>query len=111
LDMGLRNDTLFQPDGDTLQIQKSMLTLIYIYILVDTRDLRALWSPPVSLNLVHVLVFSRNYVQVACHIPLESSRGELQLCCKPHLNRRSTRNVMDPQSHGSPNLGNFGTPT
>jgi hypothetical protein len=29
--MGLRNDTLFQPDGDTLQIQKSMLTLIYIY--------------------------------------------------------------------------------
>jgi hypothetical protein len=31
LDMGLRNDTLFQPDGDTLQIQKSMLTLIYIY--------------------------------------------------------------------------------
>jgi hypothetical protein len=30
--MGLRNDTLFQPDGDTLQIQKSMLTLIYIYI-------------------------------------------------------------------------------
>jgi len=32
LDMGLRNDTLFQPDGDTLQIQKSMLTLIYIYM-------------------------------------------------------------------------------
>jgi hypothetical protein len=30
--MGLRNDTLFQPDGDTLQIQKSMLTLTYIYI-------------------------------------------------------------------------------
>jgi hypothetical protein len=30
--MGLRNDTLFQPDGDTLQIQKSVLTLIYIYI-------------------------------------------------------------------------------
>jgi large subunit ribosomal protein L14 len=25
--------------------------------LVGTRDLRPLWSPPVSLNLVHVLVF------------------------------------------------------
>jgi len=34
LDMGLRNDTLFQPDGGTLQIQKSMLTLIYIYIYI-----------------------------------------------------------------------------
>jgi hypothetical protein len=29
--------------------------------LVGTRDLRALSSPPVSLNLVHVLVFSRNF--------------------------------------------------
>jgi hypothetical protein len=28
---------------------------------MGTRDLRALRSPPVSLNLVHVLVFSRNF--------------------------------------------------
>ncbi len=28
---------------------------------MGTRDLRALWSPPVSLNLVHVLVFLRNF--------------------------------------------------
>jgi len=30
-------------------------------MLVGTRDLRALWSPSVSLNLVHVLVFFRNF--------------------------------------------------
>jgi hypothetical protein len=33
---------------------------IYI-LLVGARDLRPLWSPPVSLNLVHVLVFFRNF--------------------------------------------------
>jgi hypothetical protein len=36
--------------------------LVYIYIVVGTCDLRALWSPPVSLNLVRVLVFSRNFL-------------------------------------------------
>jgi hypothetical protein len=30
-----------------------------ILYIVGTRDLRALWNPPVSLNLVHVLVFSK----------------------------------------------------
>jgi hypothetical protein len=40
-----------RPDGQTPKI---------LYI-VGTGDLRALWSPPVSLNLVHVLVFSRNF--------------------------------------------------
>ncbi len=30
-------------------------------VLVGTRDLRPLWSPPVSLNLVHVLVLFRNF--------------------------------------------------
>ncbi len=29
--------------------------------LVGARDLRPLWSPPVSLNLVHVLIFFRNF--------------------------------------------------
>ncbi len=34
---------------------------IYIYILVGTHDLQTLRSPLVSLNLVHVLVFFRNF--------------------------------------------------
>jgi len=34
---------------------------LFIYILVGTRDLRTLWRPLVSLNLIHVLVFFRNF--------------------------------------------------
>jgi len=49
-------------------------------------------------------------VQVACNIPLESFRQGLQLCFRLHLNQRSTRKVMGPQSRGSPNFGNFETP-
>jgi hypothetical protein len=49
--------------------------------------------------------------QRACDIPLESSRRELQLCFKPHLNQRSARKVMGLQSCGRPNLGDFRTPT
>jgi len=33
------------------------LNKMHSFILVGARDLRPLWSPPVSLNLVHVLVF------------------------------------------------------
>jgi hypothetical protein len=33
-------------------------------------------------------------VQVACHIPLENSQRRLQLCCRPHFNRRSTHKVV-----------------
>jgi hypothetical protein len=43
-------------------------------------------------------------VQVKCHILLESSWWRLQ------LNQRSTKKVMGPQSHKSPNFGNFRTP-
>jgi hypothetical protein len=50
------------------------------------------------------------YVQVVCNILLESSRQGLQLCFRPHLNQRSECKVMRPQSHGSPNFGNFRTP-
>jgi hypothetical protein len=50
------------------------------------------------------------YVQVVCNILLKSSRQGLQLCFRPHLNRRSARKVMEPQSHGNSNVGNFGTP-
>jgi len=49
-------------------------------------------------------------VQVECNTPLESSRGELQLCFKPHPNQRSEQRVMIVQSSRSPNQDNFGTP-
>jgi hypothetical protein len=49
-------------------------------------------------------------VQVECDIPLESSQGELQLCFRPHPNRRSEQKVMIVQSLGSPNRDIFGTP-
>jgi hypothetical protein len=50
-------------------------------------------------------------MQVACNIPLESSWQGLQLCFKLHLNWRSVNKVMGPQSCGTPNFGNFRTPT
>ncbi len=40
-----------------------------------------------------------------------NSRQRLQFFFKPHLNWRSTQKVMGPQSCGSPNFGNFKTPT
>jgi hypothetical protein len=49
-------------------------------------------------------------MQVTCDIPLESFWWGLQLCFTPHLNQRSEHKVMRPQSHRSPNFGNFGTP-
>jgi hypothetical protein len=49
------------------------------------------------------------YMQVDCHIPLESSQRGLQLFFRPHLNRRSLHKIMGPQSHESPNLENFET--
>ncbi len=51
------------------------------------------------------------YVKVVCNISLESSQWGLQLCLRPHLNRRSECKVIRPQSCNSPNIGNFGTPT
>jgi len=50
-------------------------------------------------------------VQMACDILLKSSWGGLQLCFRLHLNKRFRSKVMAPQSCGSLNLGNFGTPT
>jgi len=49
-------------------------------------------------------------VQVKCNTLLESSRGELQLFFRPHLNPRLGQEVMNAQSLGSPNQDNFGTP-
>ncbi len=51
------------------------------------------------------------YINVACHIPLESSWWKLQLFFKPHLNQKSAHKVMRLQSCRSPNFGNFVTPT
>ncbi len=50
-------------------------------------------------------------VQMACDISLESTRRRLQFHFRPHLHRKSARNVMVPQSCGNPNFGNFKTPT
>jgi hypothetical protein len=41
--------------------------------------------------------------------PLESSRGKLQVCFKPHLDRRSEQEVTSCQSLGSLNRDNFRT--
>ncbi len=50
--------------------------------------------------------------QVVCNIPLVRSWRGLKLCFKLHLNPRFAHKVMGPQSwDGSPNFGNFGTPT
>jgi hypothetical protein len=50
-------------------------------------------------------------LQSASDIFLKSSQRELQLCFRPHLNQRFTRKIMGLQNRGSPNLGDFGTPT
>jgi len=50
-------------------------------------------------------------VQVACDISLKSSWRRLQLCYRLHLNQRSSKKVMGPQSRESPNFDNFETPT
>jgi hypothetical protein len=47
------------------------------------------------------------YVQMACNIPLESSWRGLQLCFRPHLNRRFAHKVMGPQNCESPIFDNF----
>jgi hypothetical protein len=47
------------------------------------------------------------YMQVACHLPLESFRRNLQLCFRSHLNQKIAHKVMGPQSHGSLSCGYF----
>jgi hypothetical protein len=49
-------------------------------------------------------------VQVACEMSLESYWWRLQLCFRPHPDRKSSHKVIAPQSHRSSNLGNFETP-
>jgi hypothetical protein len=49
-------------------------------------------------------------VQVECDTLLESSWGELQVCFRPHPNRRSKLGVMSSQSPRSLNWDSFETP-
>jgi len=49
-------------------------------------------------------------VQVKCGTPLESSQGELQVCFRPHPNRRFEQRVMIAQSPRNSNRDNFGIP-
>jgi len=44
-------------------------------------------------------------VQVACDIPLESSRRGLQRCFIPHFNRRFAHKLWGPKVTGVPTLG------
>jgi hypothetical protein len=48
--------------------------------------------------------------QATCNIPLKISRQGLQLCFRPHYNRRSAREIIGPQSHGNPVVGISGLP-
>ncbi len=48
-------------------------------------------------------------VQVKCDTLLESSRRELQVCFRPHLNWRSEQKVISSQSAGNPNRDSFET--
>jgi hypothetical protein len=49
-------------------------------------------------------------VQVTCHIPLESSRWELKLFFRPHINPKSVKKVMGPKIAGVLSLGISGLP-
>jgi hypothetical protein len=49
-------------------------------------------------------------VQVACDMMLERFWRGLQLRFRPHPDRSFAEEVIVPQSHGSSNLGDFGTP-
>jgi len=49
-------------------------------------------------------------VQVECDTLLESSQGKIQVCFRPHPNRRSEQRLMTSQNPGSSNWDNFGTP-
>ncbi len=51
------------------------------------------------------------FFQMTCYTPLQRSWQGLQLCFRPHLNRRFTHRIMGLQNCGSLNLGNFRTPT
>jgi len=65
------------------------LEMHIIIVLVGTCDLRTLWSPLVSLNLVHVLVFFRNFY------PARLQEFFLLLLLFHHLLHPGMRNLDD----------------
>jgi hypothetical protein len=70
-------------------------------------DSRPIWLPTIKSQDSTQF----RHVQAAWDIQLKSFRHRLQLCFRPHYNRRSAHKVMRPQSRGNPNYGNFRTPT
>jgi hypothetical protein len=73
---------------------------------VELPGVRQFWLPTTRSR-----ESTRNtWLQTTCHIPLEKSRRELQLCFRPHCDRSSAQEVMRPQSPESPNWRDFGTP-
>jgi hypothetical protein len=66
-----------------------------------------IWLPTTKSQELTRLTF----FQVACDIPLERSWWGLQRFFKLHPDRRFAQKVMGLQSRGSPDFGNFGTPT
>jgi hypothetical protein len=70
-----------------------------------------LWSKKIWLPTTKSRELTRfPCVQVACYIPLESSRRRLQLCFGPHINSRSVEKVMGPKVTGVPSLKISGVP-
>jgi hypothetical protein len=51
------------------------------------------------------------WLQTTCHISLESSWRQLQLCFRPHFDPKFDRKVMGIQSPGSTRWRDFRTPT
>jgi hypothetical protein len=66
----------------------------------------AVWLPTTKSR--ESISFRR--LQMECYGALERSRGELQLCFRPHFNRRLKPGVVSVQSIESPTQDSFGTP-
>jgi len=72
-----------------------------------------LWSkerPRIKLSIKSRESTQPRCVQVECNTPLKSSWGELQVCFRPHPNRRFELGVMNSQSPENLNQDSFMTP-
>jgi hypothetical protein len=76
-----------------------------------------LWSkegPRIKLAIWFPTIKSREStqsrcMQAECDTPLQKFQGELQVCFKPHPDRRSKQGIMSCQNPKSPNRNNFRT--
>jgi len=80
-------------------------------ILMDSRIFKGRLQGSNSLDWRVFYTIEKFLERRYLNIPLKSSRWGIQLCFRPHFNQRSANKVMGLQSHGSPNFGNFQTPT